>query len=318
MKPDDFAQLLAELKKALACNPHARFAILGSTPEALDIIAYFRTIGAEGKLLGTYSGENPSADCGLRPLAQLSSDRPDFVIVASDEGKEALLEEAARHLPPTSEVLLAGYAHFEFNDHIFNDLLTSNYLQSLANGYPNTLIHLYQVLANAARLKLQGVIVEFGMFKGGTTLLLSRFVEKLGQSWHVIGFDSFDGFPTRRSVLDMYAHPGCIFRDEAIVRRCVSGRDIEIVSGDIVETARRLRNEKIVAAFIDTDNYSSANAALDAVQEAVVQGGAIVFDHFTGRNRFKYTLGERIAAKRLLGDMRYFNLHDTGVFIRQR
>jgi hypothetical protein len=42
-----------------------------------------------------------------------------------------------------------------------------------------------------------------------------------------------------------------------------------------------------------------------------------VFDHFTGVDRFLYTLGERLAAKRLLDDSRFFNLHGTGVFFRQ-
>jgi NTP pyrophosphatase (non-canonical NTP hydrolase) len=47
-------------------------------------------------------------------------------------------------------------------------------------------------------------------------------------------------------------------------------------------------------------------------------GGAIVFDHFTGVNRFRYALGERIAGGVLLEDSCYFHLHDTGVFYRQR
>jgi hypothetical protein len=48
-----------------------------------------------------------------------------------------------------------------------------------------------------------------------------------------------------------------------------------------------------------------------------VPGGAIVFDHFTGTDRFRYTLGERIAGRVLLDDPRYFHLHGTGVFYRQ-
>jgi O-methyltransferase len=70
---------------------------------------------------------------------------------------------------------------------------------SLANGYPNSLVHLYQCLANAARLGLSGAVAEFGMFKGGTTMFLSRVIKRLGASWPVIGFDTFGGFPPRRS-----------------------------------------------------------------------------------------------------------------------
>ena len=133
----------------------------------------------------------------------------------------------------------------------------------------------------------------------------------------MIGFDTFDGFPPKRSVLDMYAHPGCVFRDEAFVRRAVTGTGIEVVSGDVVETVHRLDQEDVVLAYVDMDNYSPAVAVLDVIQDRTVVGGAIVFDHFTGRNRFRYTLGERMAARRLLEDERYFHLHDTGVFLRQ-
>ena len=98
-----------------------------------------------------------------------------------------------------------------------------------------SLVHLYQCLANAARLGLSGAVAEFGMFKGGTTMFLSRVIERLGVNWPVIGFDTFDGFPPRRSPLDMYDHPGCVFTDLAAVRRYLDGRDIEIVAG----TSRR-------------------------------------------------------------------------------
>ena len=128
---------------------------------------------------------------------------------------------------------------------------------------------------------------------------------------------TFDGFPPKRSALDMYAHPGCVFRDEAFVRRAAEGAEVEIVSGDILQTIHRLDAEDVVLAFIDMDNYTPAIAVLDAIQDRVVVGGAIVFDHVTGRRRFRYTLGERMAGRRLLEDRRYFHLHDTGVFLRQ-
>ena len=109
-----------------------------------------------------------------------------------------------------------------------------------------------------------------------------------------------------------------MFTDLPAVRRYLADRKIEIIPGDIVETSRRLEGEDLVLTFIDTDNYTSAKAALGVVEDRTLVGGAIVFDHFTGVDRFRYTLGERIAAYPLLDDSRYFNLHGTGVFYRQR
>lgn len=316
----DYEQLLGDIKDALAEDLHTTFAIVGHTPVAYDLVGFFRSVGAERRLRGMYvrgvGGGLP--ENAVKNLSTLADDKPDFVVIASDESKEQLLEESMPYLTPAVKVILAGYGHFIFRDALFEQVVRGSLVPSLANGYPHTLVHLYQCLQNAARHNLQGIVTELGMFKGGTTMLLSRFIEQLGQSWKVIAFETFAGFPKRRSVLDMYAHPGCVFTDEASVRQYFDGRNVEIISGDIVAKVGRLESENVVLAFLDTDNYTPASAALDVIQDRVVVGGAIVFDHFTGRDRFRYTLGERFAAKRLLSDSRYFNLHDTGVFFRQR
>jgi O-methyltransferase len=318
MQKGDYEQLLEDLRLALVQDGHSSFAILGITPVALDLVAFLRAVGCEGRLLGIYGDSSEdSSDGPYRSIAQLDQDSPDTVVVASDSEKERLLELAVPYLRPNVRIILAGYAHLQYRNPVFDEVVRTAAVPSLANGYPNSLVHLYQCLQNSARLGLKGIVAEFGIFKGGTTMLLSRFIERLGQSWRVMGFDTFAGFPTKRSVLDMYEHPDCVFRDEALVRRYLADRNIEIVSGDIVETVHRLESEDIVLAFVDTDNFTSASAVLDVIQDRVVLGGAVVFDHFTGRDRFRYTLGERIAAKRLLSDKRFFNLHDTGVFFRQ-
>lgn len=314
MKPDDFKELAEDIRKELAQEPGRSFAILGHTSVTYDLLTLFQQMGADERLLGVYA--NPPGGT-IRPMACLKDDGPDVVVIAADETKEDILEQALPFLPPVTKVLFGGYGHFAFRDDVFREVNETAFITSLANGYPYTVVHMYQVLANAARLGLTGVVAEFGMFKGGTTLIMSRLIERLGQNWPVIGFDSFDGFPPKRSLLDMYAHPDCVFRDEAVVRRCVAGRNIEVVKGDIVATARRLEREQVLLAFLDTDNYTPAKAVLEVISDRVVVGGAIVFDHFTGRNRHRYTLGERMAGKVLLGDKRYFHLHDTGVFFRQ-
>ena len=319
MKTEDQQKMFAEVKAILATVPLTTFAIVGRTSLAFDLVALFRSIGAESQLLGIYDKIHLSHVGGMeKPIAKLMADCPSVAIIASDVEKEDILGQALPYLSPKTKIVIAGYGHFNFRNLTFDKVTRNPLVPSLANGYPNTLIHLFQCLQNAARLGLEGVVAEFGMFKGGTTMLLAQFVRELGQKWPVIGFDSFAGFPPRRSPLDMYSHPDCVFLDEKAVRNYVQRDGIEVVSGDIVDTARRLSHERVILAFLDTDNFTSASAVLDIIQDRIVTGGAIVFDHFTGRNRFLYTLGERIAAKRLLEDPKYFNLHDTGVFIKQR
>lgn len=322
MHADDLAKLLDDVEHEVLAGAQS-VGILGLTTTTLRLVESLARSGLLAAVEAIYSystemSKAPHLALPVRAFEELDGIGHDLLVVAADDEKEDILLTALPHITGTPKVAVAGYGHFAFRDPLFTQELAQLLVPSLANGYPDTLTHLYQCLVNAARLNLRGVVAEFGMFKGGTTMFLSRIIEQLGQDWQVIGFDTFDGFPPRRSPLDMYAHPGCIFTDLPAVRRYLDGRNITIIPGDIVNTSRQLERENIILSFIDTDNYTSAKAALNVVQEHTVVGGAIVFDHFTGTDRFCYTLGERIAGTALLDDARYFHLHNTGVFYRQR
>jgi O-methyltransferase len=132
----------------------------------------------------------------------------------------------------------------------------------------------------------------------------------------VIGFDAWDGFPPRRSLLDLYEHPRCVFRDLEAVRAYTEPYGIELVAGDIFETApRRLNDQPVLLAFVDTDNYSGTRAALKPIVANLVPGGAIVFDHYFTTPDYVYTVGERIAANEAISDAGLLHLSGTGVFI---
>ncbi len=320
MRDEDYARLLEDTERELLAGAGPA-GVLGLTPVTLRLLASLAPSGLTGAVEAVYT---PAADdtrlaltVPVRPFAALGQARCGVLVVAADDEKEDLLCAALPFITGEPKVIVAGYGHLGFRDPVFSQEQAQLLVPSLANGYPHSLIHLYQCLANAARLGLRGVVAEFGMFKGGTTMFLSRVIERLGAGWPVIGFDTFGGFPPRRSPLDMYDHPDCVFIDLAAVRRYLDGRDIEIVSGDIAGTCGRLEGEDLVLTFIDTDNYTPARAAIEVAAERTVPGGAIVFDHFTGTDRFRYTLGERIAGRALLDDPRWFHLHGTGVFYHQ-
>lgn len=315
MSPEDLAKLKLKLRETIAGRPPgARVAIAGWSPAAIELAAdpIFASGGAE--LVGIFAAQAGGA---VLPLADLPTRAPDIVAVAEDAGKEPILEQIARTLPAKTKIVIGGFAHFEFHDDVFDRVRRDIFIPSFANGYRLCLVHIFQCLQNAHRRSLTGCVAEFGMFKGGTTMLISRFIEAIGANWKVYGFDTFDGFPDKRSPLDMYAHPDCVFLDVELVRAVFAGRNVEIVEGDVVETVTRLNREDLVLSFVDTDNFTSAEAIIRVIADRTQIGGAIIFDHWTGHDRHIDTIGERIAAKRLAADLRYFNLHGTGVFLRQ-
>ena len=322
MKPSDYSKLLDDLNCELLTGASS-VGILGATPIAVQLLhtlasSGFRSVLEHARVYTPPTPVIPRLLVPVKPFCALAETDHDVLVVAADAEKEDLLTAARPFVTGAPKVILAGYAHLGFRDSVFRQEASRLTVPSIANGYPNTLIHIYQCLHNAARLNLRGTVAEFGMFKGGTTMFLSRVIERLGMNWPVVAFDTFAGFPPRSDMLDMYDHPECIFTDLSEVQRYLEDRDVEIVPGDIVDTCHRLENDDVVLSFIDTDNYTPAVAALQVVQERTVPGGAIVFDHFTGVDRFRYTLGERMAAKVLQEDARYFHLNDTGVFYRQQ
>ena len=322
MRPDDLQKLIDDAFSHIL-RAKGSVAIVPLSEVALRVIAGFRDCGILSSVSAVYSldvGADHRTLDGVRvlPISELRHDEATAIIIAEDAAKEAVILSALPHIHGTPKLIIGGYAHYAFRDRVFDQIRAHLIPPSLANGYPNSLVHIYQCLQNAARLELSGTVVELGTFKGGTTLFIAQVIEELGVAWPILTFDSFAGFPPRRSPLDMYDEPECVFTDVEAVRSLFVDRDVEVVTGDITQTCERLRSLDLVLTFFDTDNYSPATAALQIVRERTLLNGAIVFDHFTGVDRFRYTLGERLAARPLLDDNRYFNLHGTGVFMRQR
>lgn len=319
--PDGFyKQLLEDAIETLGSDSTQRGALIGEWKVASRLGSDLLAVGLQDRLIGFFGsrpGRQHRSAMSCFELDRLMEARPSTLIVASDAEKEQYLRSVAGFIQGAPKVILAGYGHYDFRDPRYRDVVSALEERSLANGYPNSRIHLYQCLVNAAKLDLDGLVVEFGMFRGGTTMFLSQVIERLGRNWPVIGFDTFSGFPPRQSYLDMYDHDDLSLVSLTGVRSYLQGRNVRVVAGDIGKTAPMLRGQPIVLAFIDTDNFTPATAAIEAIQDNVVPGGALVFDHLTGIDRFRYTLGERLAAERLFDDRRYFNLYGTGVFVRQ-
>lgn len=312
--------LRAQLTGVLATGL-SRVAILGVGGMAIEVAAQVRELAGPDALLGIFDPREAPALAGACPWEDLAGGMPDVLVIAADDDKERLLRAAAAVFGDPARlpvVILTGLAHQDLRDPIFEELERPALVPSYATGHPATRMHLYQVLAHAARHGSSGAVVELGAFKGGTTVWLARAVAALGlQQSPVLGFDSWDGFPPRRSLLDLYEHPRCVFRDLDAVRAYAEPYGIELVPGDITETVpARLAGEPVLLAFVDTDNYSGTRAALETIAANLLVGGAIVFDHYHTTGEYLYTIGERLAAQDVLGGAGLLQLHGTGVFVK--
>lgn len=313
-------QLVARTLKRVTERNARNIALLGFTPATLAVRASLDDAGLGDRIVGIFDPTAVAGSPDVLPLEDLSDRDHDLLVVGADAGKAQLLDAYRRAVgdrddPP--DAVLAGVAHISFADADFELLNAPALVPSYATGSPHTRVHLFQCLQAAAANDLRGAIVEFGAFKGGTTAWLARVASHLGLGdCDVIGLDSWTGFPPRRSVLDLYEHPRCVFTDLDAVRAYVEPFGVQLIAGDITDTYEQLVGRPLLLCFFDTDNYSPTRAALELCAEQLVVGGSIVFDHVATTAEYIDTLGERIAAYEVLGPLGFLHLHGTGVFTR--
>lgn len=323
--PDEARRLAAELYTSViaAIVAGARsFCICGLDDVAVELLATLSCGGLLGSI-DAVVGDQTSIEkiCGV-PVEELDAvlrRKLDAIIVTSDASKEKILSRVAKIVDPLGApfplLLFAGTRHYEFDDEVYFQTVKSCLVKSKAGGYPDMLIHLYQALKAVAQGHVKGDVAEFGVFQGGTTVFMAKVLAHFAHPAKVIGFDTFSGFPAAQSVLDLYNDSKCEFADYDTVASYCGPYRIELVQGDIAETCGRLSDVDLALSFFDTDNYSAARKALAICAERTVVGGFIVFDHWYSP-AWKYTIGERLAAREVLGSAKWWNLHGTGVFLR--
>ena len=150
-------------------------------------------------------------------------------------------------------------------------------------------------------LHVNGSVVECGVLHGGGLLAwakLSAILEPINHTRKIIGFDTFEGFPSIHdkdhgmdesghlrtggltgSTLDEVAAAVSLFDLNRPLNHIPK---VELVQGDMAETAQRYvdDNPHLVVSLLnlDVDLYEPTKAALDAFVPRMPKGAIVVFD----------------------------------------
>jgi hypothetical protein len=320
MAPDEFADELINQVLSTIANGNHKVLIWGITPPALKLLSFLNVSGLISKIAALVDGRSQLQTqrffhLEVKSPRQLSDIEVDTLVICFDKEKESILEQFSEANSGKPHVVIAGNANYEFHDPIFDQIVKSCLVKSKAGGYPNMLVHLYQTLRHISIHKLDGHVAEFGVFQGGTTVFMAKVLRHFGYSGEIYGFDTFQGFPPRKSIFDLYDDSKCEFQDYESVRSYCEPYNIKLIVGDISETYTKLKNVPLALTFFDTDNYSSITRALDLCADQTIRNGALAFDHYFSPGWIR-TIGERIAIRRVLSEKSFFNLHGTGIFIK--
>lgn len=141
---------------------------------------------------------------------------------------------------------------------------------------------------------LPGDVVECGVGDGRSLLLLASLMQSPSDARrHLIGFDSFKGFPTPTQEDDScLRHPKQAeftgttparvsqFLETSGIPRSFMQSSLELVEGFLQESLPSWRPRPIALLHLDVDLYESYLTALHWLFPHVVEGGIVCFDEY--------------------------------------
>lgn len=150
---------------------------------------------------------------------------------------------------------------------------------------PHTLVSrdrcyvLWRTLLQASRLS--GAVLECGVFRGGTALLVADTLRADGPDRPIHLFDTFEGMPQTESGIDRFQRGDLGTTSVDRVRALLSPYpSVRIHAGFIPDTFAGLEIDRVAWAHVDVDIYRSVLDCIEFVYPKMVPGGCMVFDDY--------------------------------------
>lgn len=200
-----------------------------------------------------------------------------------------------------------GYTIINNNQRIVELSDKQKYLISITNSISMTpkirRYNLIQALEYIAHYKLEGDLVECGVWKGGNIVIYKKFIEENNIKKNIYAFDTFQGMSnpdqndyiinstiSAQTILDKDKKRitndwGVCNLEEVkfnISKLTKNLNNIFFIKGKVEETLLNKINlpEKISILRLDTDFYQSTKIELEILYEKVCKGGVIIIDDY--------------------------------------
>lgn len=164
---------------------------------------------------------------------------------------------------------------------------------------------LYTLARRIEAGRIDGIVAECGVFRGGSAALLAAATSPGRQ---VYLFDSFQGLPAPGEKDGQQAHS--LYREgwchgtagdvRAICRRVgVEDARLHLVEGWFQDTLPAFPPQPIALLHVDADWYESVRLCLETFYDRVSPGGFVVFDDYGRWEGCTRAVDEFVAARRL-------------------
>jgi O-methyltransferase len=178
----------------------------------------------------------------------------------------------------------------------------------------------YELMEQIVKLP-DGILLEVGVWRGGTGLLMAKKLKNLNDNTKVYLADTFTGVvKTGKEDPDYFGgeHSDTSIEIVKELAKTLEVGNFEILHGVFPEeTFDKIKEQKIRYCHIDVDVYESAKGIINSIWENLLVGGIVVFDDYG----FKYTEGINsfVNEQRKLRDRTViYNLNGHAIIIKNK
>lgn len=143
---------------------------------------------------------------------------------------------------------------------------------------PGRLFNLLQLVEQT--VDVDGDVVEFGTFAGGTAAILCEGLAEWAPQKHLLLFDSYEGLPA--SPLGVDARWQGAFANvsrKEVERRFEDKGTVHLITGDILDNLHRVP-ERLSLVHVDVDTYHAAQKVTEHIWPRLSPGGVVLFDDY--------------------------------------
>lgn len=161
---------------------------------------------------------------------------------------------------------------------------------SLLDAY--RLDNLVKCIKDVDSNKIEGSIVEVGVFQGGSLNIICQNTTR-----PVMGFDTFEGMP-ETGALDQHKKGDFVASFDVVKSRLAHHKNCKLFKGIFPHDFQRIDLGKIALIHIDVDIFSSVQQSFGHVWKMVPVGGYFIFDDYAAKS----CAGAKVAVNELIGD----------------
>jgi hypothetical protein len=148
---------------------------------------------------------------------------------------------------------------------------------------PNTRLELLSfLLEKSVSEKIKGDIIECGVYRGGSLIVLGKKLKKLESDKILYGLDTFEGHPyTDKDTPHIKGNLGdTSYNDVYEIIKKLQLENVKLLKGRFIDTFPSLKNKRFCFAHVDCNLYQSSRECLEFLLPRMTKKGIIFFEDY--------------------------------------